>query len=100
MEFKEIIDKMKERGIETALVKYDGGLVYSTFAMEDPAHYVAQYLASNAQLLMSQFNDRVKEIKIEFKEKSLIFILLEDYLLVSQIKNDEDKKILYDYINL
>ncbi|MBU0586813.1 hypothetical protein KJ780_04830 [Candidatus Micrarchaeota archaeon] len=33
MEFKQLVEEMKGKGIETALLKSDGGLVYSNFAM-------------------------------------------------------------------
>ncbi|VVB98117.1 Uncharacterised protein [uncultured archaeon] len=98
-DFKQVIDEMKGKGIETALVKREGGLVYSTFGMEDPAPYVSQYLANNAQLLMAELGDEAKEIEITFPDRFLVLIPLDSYILVALVKTREDKKVLRGYVD-
>lgn len=98
VDFKQLVDEMKGKGIETALVKRDGGLVYSTFGMDDPAPYVTQYLANNAQLLMAELGDEAKEIEMAFEGRFLIVIPLDSYILVGIVKGEEDKKTLRSYV--
>lgn len=97
-DFKKIVDEMKSKGVETALLKKDGGLVYSTFGMEDPAPYISQYLVNNSQLLMEQLGDRAKEIEISFQDKFLVLIPLENYILLGLVKNKEDSNVLRSYV--
>ncbi len=99
MEFKQVINEMKEKGLETAIIKRKGGMVYSTFAMEDPSPYIVQYIANNAQLIMSQIDDDAKEIEITFEGKLLVLIPMDKYILIGIIKNKEDKKLLHNYAN-
>ncbi len=97
-DFKKIVDEMKVKGIETALVKREGGLVYSTFGMEDPAPYVSNYLANNAQLLMAELEDEATEIEIKAGEKFLILIPMDKYVLMGLVSNPEDRKTLHGYV--
>ncbi len=90
---------MKGKGIETALVKRDGGLVYSTFGMDDPAPYIAQYLANNAQLLMAEIGDDAKEIEVAFEDNFIVLIPLDGYILVGLVKTRDDKKVLRGYVD-
>lgn len=95
---KQIVDEMKSKGIESAVINADGGLLYSTFAMEDPAPYITRYLMNNAQLLMTELKDEVKEIEIAFEDKFLVLVPLKSYIFVGLMKTQEDKKIFHDYI--
>ena len=97
-DFKHIVDEMRGKGIETALVKRDGGLVYSTFGMDDPAPFISQYLANNSQLLMEQFGDRAKEIEITFKDRALLLIPVGNYVLLGLLKGKEDRETLRGYV--
>lgn len=93
-----MVDEIKNRGIETALIKRDGTIIYSTFEMKDPAPNIIQYLANNAHFLMKELEDEAKEIEITFENRSIILVPLELCIFVGIIKNDEDKKIFRDYI--
>lgn len=97
-DFKKVVDEMRGKGVETALVKRDGGLVYSTFGMEDPAPYVSQYLANNAELLMQQLGDSAREIEIAFQDRFLLLIPLGNYILVGLVKTREDENTLRSYV--
>jgi|WetSurMetagenome_2_1015567.scaffolds.fasta_scaffold528040_2 hypothetical protein len=94
---KALVDEMKSKGIETALLKKGGGLVYSTFAMEDPAPYLLRYLENNAVLMMKRAGDELSEIEINAQGRALLALPLEGYVLAGIIKEDNDRKVLREY---
>ncbi len=98
MDPKELMEELKGKGVEIALIKRDEGLVYSTFAMEDPAPYIAQYLANNAQLLMSQLEDEVREIELSFEGRIAMVFPTDTHVLLGVLKSKEDKKVLREYV--
>ncbi len=97
MDFKAIIEEMKGKGIEVAVVSRAGGLLYSTFAMDEPAPNVSLYLANNAQLLMEQIGDDAKEIEISLEDKLLVIFPAAAHVILGLVKDMEGKKILRDY---
>ncbi|MBU0586814.1 hypothetical protein KJ780_04835 [Candidatus Micrarchaeota archaeon] len=97
-EFKGLVEEMKGKGIETALLKSDGGLVYSNFAMDDPAPFISRYLANNAHFLMDELGDDTKEIELSLENRILMIVPLNGYLLLALVKNKEEKKVFRDYI--
>lgn len=97
MDLKGTIDEMKGKGIETALVKREGGVVYSTFAMEDPAPFISQYLMNNAHFLMAELGDEAEEVEISQEGKMLIVVPLKQYILLAIVKSNEDKKSFREY---
>lgn len=97
MELKNLADEIKGKGIESALLKRDGALVYSTFGMDDPAPHILQYLTNNAQLLMAELEDEAREIELSFKDKFIVIIPIANYILVGLVKTREDKKVLREY---
>ncbi len=98
MDYKKQMDKMKEDGMESALIKKGAGLLHSTFNMEDPAPYVSEYLMNNSELLMGEFQDGVREVEIAVDGGFMVLVPLGDHVLIALIKTREEKKGLLEHI--
>ena len=98
MDIKKLVQEMKSKGIETALLKNDGGVVYSTFGMDDPAPSISEYLANNAHHLMAELGDEAKEIELSFEGKMLVMVPLGKYLLLAIVTSKESKKEFRQYV--
>lgn len=89
-----LLDGIKGKGIETALIRKDGILLHSTITLDETAPAIISSLANITDELMKQASDSQKEIEITIDGIYFVIIPIKEFLLCSPVGDRELKKEL------
>lgn len=88
---QEILDDMKKEGINGAIIRKDGILIYSTFAITDTGALMLSNVANIPDALLQRIEDQAKETEIAYGALIMLIIPVHDYYYVGAIKSREQK---------
>ena len=91
---QEILDGMKKEGISGAIIRKDGILIHSTFAITDSGAGMLANVANIPDALLQRAGDEAKETEIAFGNLIIMIIPVHDYLFVGAMKSREEKPIV------
>ena len=97
MDAQDVLEEMKGQGISGAIVRKDGILLHSTFALTERGGQMMATVSNIADTLIKRSGDSAKETEIAFPNLILIMIPIKDYLFAGAIKNREHKPIVRKY---
>lgn len=89
-----LLNDLKGKGVETALIRKDGILIHSTITLDETAPTIISSLANITDELMKQNSDSQKEIEITMDNIYFVVIPVKEFLLCSPVTDRELKKDL------
>lgn len=94
---EKLLDEMKGKGINGAVVRKDGVLVQSTIALNDVGANMIASVANVSDAMLKKAGDAQKSMEIVFS--SLIFVLVPvgDHIFCGVIKDREEKKAVLEF---
>lgn len=92
-----VLDEMKAQGISGAILRKDGILIHSTFAVTDTGAGLLASVANTADALVQKSKDKAQETEIAFGNLILIILPLNDFLFCGAIKSREEKPALRQF---
>jgi hypothetical protein len=94
---QEILEDMKKEGINGAIIRKDGILIHSTFAITDTGANILSNIANIPDALLKRINDEAKETEIAFGNLIMLIIPIHDYHFVGAMKSREQKASVRKY---
>lgn len=94
---EDIFNEMKTKNIEAVLVRRDGYLIQSTFAVDEMLPSLLASAGNTSDAIMREIKDSGKECEIAFDDQFLVIIALGNYLLCGLVKDREQKKDIRSY---
>jgi hypothetical protein len=95
-----ILNDLKTKGIECALVRKDGVLVYSTLTLDEATPDIIASLSAVSEELMMRTNDRQKEIEVSLGGIFFVMVPFKEFILCGAVKDREMKKDLRAAVDL
>ena len=92
-----ILNEMKNGGINSAFLRQDGVVIHSTITLEEAGGNAIANVANVSDAIMKKAGDKQKEVEISVDGLYLIIIPIETYFLCGMIKDREQKKTLRSY---
>lgn len=92
-----LVNEMKQKGIESGIVRKDGILAYGTVIAGDATAQNVASVSNTTESILSKVKDSSKEIEIALDNSFYVIIPLKEYLLCASVKDREEKKILREY---
>jgi len=89
---EDLLNSLKGKGVETALIRKDGVLIHSTITLDETAPTIISSLANITDELMKQSSDSQKEIEITLDNIYFFMIPIKEYILCSPVADRELKK--------
>jgi len=97
-EVENALNELKSKGIECAIIRKDGILIYSTLNLDESAPNVIASMANVTNELMRKNSDVQKEIEVSIDGVYFVVIPIKDYFLCSVVKERDAKKIVRDIV--
>ncbi|MBI5222844.1 hypothetical protein HY990_00315 [Candidatus Micrarchaeota archaeon] len=95
-EIDSLLNQLKSKGIESALVRVDGVLVQTTMALNDSSVSLLTGLFTSSDALCKRLGDSQKQIQLSLGDSLLIIVPLKNHFLCGLIKNPEDRKYVVE----
>ena len=92
-----LLNQMHENDINSALIREDGVLIYSTFSLEDSAVNIISTVSNTSDAIIRMVNDKQKEIEITLNGISFFIVNIDTFMLCSVLKNKEKKSTVREY---
>jgi len=92
-----LLEEMKAEGITGAIVRMDGIVVHSTFAITDTAAGQLASVSNLADALIKRVGDSPSETEIAFDNLILLIIPIKEYLFCGAIKSRDQKQAVRQY---
>lgn len=92
-----LLESLKTTGIESALIRADGGLVFSTFHLDDAGAAALAGTSNVAGTLLQRGGDAQRELEIVMENDLIVLLPLKSHFLCGVLKNREQKKTLREY---
>lgn len=96
MDFDPLLQELKSKGLEVAIIRNDGLLVSSTINMDDVTPNVISSLSNISDAMFKQIQDNQKEIEVTFDGLYFVILPIKNLLLCGLVKQREQKKDLRD----
>ncbi|MBI5046899.1 hypothetical protein HZC07_04170 [Candidatus Micrarchaeota archaeon] len=96
-ELETILNEMKEKGINGAIIRIDGTPEQSTVALSEIAIGLIASVSNISDALLKRMNDRQKELEVSFGEQILYMIPVKNHLFCGMIKDREEKKTVSEF---
>ena len=87
-----ILTGLKAKGIECALIRKDGLMIYSTLTLDETTPNIISALTSITDELMRQVSDKQKEIEVSIDSVYFVVLPINSYLLCGVVKERDAKK--------
>jgi hypothetical protein len=94
------LEEMKSAGINGAVVRKDGILIHSTFAINETGAGLLAKVQNVSDALLNIAKDKANETEIAFGNLILVIIPMNDFLFCGAIKDREQKSIVRKYAQL
>ena len=94
---EKIMNDMKNNGIASALIRQDGIMIHSTFALEDASAGIMANAASVGDAILKLLKDKQKEMEVAMGGLYLITLPVKTYFLCGVLKQREQKTELKQY---
>ena len=91
---EQTLNDLKSKGIECALVRKDGVLIYSTLTLDDATPGIIAALSGVSDEMLKRVSDRQKEVEIALGGLFFVIVPFGDFLLCGAVKDRELKKEL------
>lgn len=91
---EQVLESLKAKGIESALIRQDGLMVHSTLTVDEATPGIIASLANITDELMKQGSDQQKEVEITVDTMYFVAIPVRTFLLCGIVKDRELKKDL------
>jgi len=88
---KDILNEMKNSGIEGALVRNDGVMVYSTMPLDEGGAKLISSFSNVLDAMLKSIGDTQREVEIALNKKFLVMIPIRTHVLCGMLSN-RDKK--------
>lgn len=92
-----LLEELKAQGISSAVIRKDGVIVHSSFAITDAGAGMLASATNIADALITRVKDKPKEVEIAFDNLILVIIPINDFLFCGAIKNREHKPVIRKY---
>jgi len=100
MEAEIALEEMKAAGISGALVRKDGILIHSTFAINETGAGLLASVQNVSDALLKGEKDEANETEIAFGNLILVIVPVDDFLFCGAIKERDQKTIVRKYARL
>ena len=100
MDAQLVLDEMKSAGINGAIVRKDGLLIHSTFAINDTGAGLLASVQNVSDAILNIAKDKASETEIAFGTLILVIVPINDYLFCGAIKDREQKSIVRKYAQM
>jgi hypothetical protein len=94
---QKILEDMKKEGISGAVIRKDGILIHSTFAITDTGASILSNVANIPDALLKRIKDEAKETEIAFGNLIMLIIPVHDYYFVGAMKSRDQKTTVRKY---
>ncbi|MGV8176756.1 MAG: hypothetical protein ACP5NX_03085 [Candidatus Bilamarchaeaceae archaeon] len=92
MAVPEILEGLKAKGIQSAVVRRDGFVLESALPMDENTAYVLSASANLVNALMHQVKDSEKEIEFGFSNGTyLLAVPVKEFLFCAVVRRKDDK---------
>ena len=95
-----ILNDLKTKGIECALVRKDGVLVYSTLTLDETTPDIIASFCATSDELVRRTNDRQREIEVSLGGIFFVMVPFNEFILCGAVKDREMKKDLRAAVEL
>jgi predicted regulator of Ras-like GTPase activity (Roadblock/LC7/MglB family) len=96
-EIANIINQMKDAGVDGALIRKDGVKAYSTLSLDNNTSEIIASMSNIIETIMKTMKDKNNEIEISTGQSYIIIVPAGDYYLCGVTEDREKKKILREY---
>ena len=91
---KEVLDEMKDAGIEGALVRNDGVMVYSTMPLDEGGAKLISSFGNVLDAMLKSVGDTQREVEVSLNRKFLVMIPIRTHVLCGMLSNRDKKENL------
>ncbi len=93
-----MVDKLKEKGIDSAVITRDGKIKEQSGALDDSVVVLSAGIVNRMAVVFEQVKDSVEEIAIETASKKIMLVPFEKEFLIAFVKDEQDKKAVRETV--
>ena len=94
---QDLLESLKSSGIQCAVFRKDGGLVASSFHIDDGTASTLSSIGNVADALLQRVGDTSREVEVVMDTDLLVIIPVKSHYLCGILKNRDQKKTLREY---
>ena len=92
-----LLQEMKEKGIESAVIRKDGVQTASIISLDETTAQTISSFSNTIDAIMKTMKDKNNEIEISSDKGYIVIIPVKEYYLFSVIESREHKKTIREY---
>lgn len=95
---EEIMAQLKSKGIEVAFLRKDGTLINSTINMNENSATLLSSIVKNSEVLAKRLKDNMSQMQLGIGDSLALIYPIGDTIFFALTKNNDDKKIITEYV--